>query len=658
MEVNMKFLRVVYRLFMIGLCFFIVGYFGVMIYAALSPKLKIESANSFTLYDKEQEVFFHGRDKQKWISLDDMSPYVVQATLAVEDKNFYYHNGFDFLRIVKAMATNVKTGRIVEGASTITQQYAKNLFLDFDKKWSRKAEEALLSLELEMHYSKDEILEGYLNTINYGGVYGIENASKFYFDKSASKLTLAEASILAGIPKSPSTYSPLADETSAKRRQEKILKLMVKNKYITEEERKKAIDEKLVYSGKEESTNLSTVMYYQDAVMRELKTIKEIPESFLTTGGLKVYTNYDEKAQTSMEAAIQNNLQNNQEIETSGVMIEPSTGKIIALTGGRDYGKSQYNRAIQSKRQVGSVMKPFLYYNALENGFTPSTTFISEPTTFTFAGDKTYSPSNYDNKYSDGPISMVAAIAYSDNIYAVKTNLFLGTDELVRTAKKLGVSSQLNSIPSLALGSEEINIVDMVHGYATLANEGTNIEPYLISKVEDSNGKVLYERNVQKKKVLDKSLTYILNDMLRSTYSRDLIDYNYPTCIGIAPKLSRTYGVKSGTTDTDLWTIGFNKDVVVGIWNGYDNNQKVVSSEYTYSKNIWADTIEGYLNGKGDDWYETPKDVVGVLVDPITGKPADDQSKRKKILYYKKGTEPYLNENADSNDAEKVMKSR
>lgn len=407
------------------LILFILVIGGAYIYAKVMPKLEINVANSLVFYDQNNEVFFQGNEKTEWVGLNDISKNVINATISAEDKNFYKHKGFDIFRIMKASYVNIRNMKTEQGASTITQQYAKNLFLDFDKTWKRKWEEALYTIRLEANYSKDEILEGYLNTINYGhGVYGIENASKFYFNKSAKDLDLAEATMLVGIPKSPSNYSPLVNIKLAKKRQKLILSLMVQNKVITDSEMEEAINEKLTYYGKKETNNLTTVMYYQDAVLNELKTIKNIPSSYTQTKGLKIYTNLDMKAQSSLEKNINEQIPENSEIQVSSVMINPKNGRIVALTGGKNYNKSQFNRAISAKRQVGSTMKPYLYYAALENGFTSSSAFTSEKTTFTFSQRDDYSPRNYNDKYANKPISMATAIAYSDNIYAVKTNLF------------------------------------------------------------------------------------------------------------------------------------------------------------------------------------------------------------------------------------------
>ena len=632
------------KIFKIGLFTFLTFFIivsGIIAYIKMSPKLEIKSANSFLMYDNSSELFFQGSGQQEWINLDKISENLIKTTIYTEDKNFYNHHGFDYLRILKAMYVNITSKSKKEGASTISQQYAKNLFLDFDKTWERKINEMWLTLNLEVHYIKDEILEGYLNTINYGhGMYGIENAAKFYFDKSASELDLAEAAMLTGIPKSPSNYSPIVNFDLAKKRQVNILYNMLKNKVITEDEYNQAVNEELVIVGEKNYLDLANIMYYQDAVMRELKTIKEIPSSYLETGGIRIYTNLDMNAQKILENSVKNNLNTDKNLQVASVMMEPNSGKIIALVGGRDYNKSQYNRAYQSARQVGSTMKPLLYYAALENGFTSSTTFTSEATTFNFSNNQTYSPQNYGDQYGNKPISLATAISYSDNIYAVKTHMFLGEDALVNISKRLGITAKLDEVPSLPLGTASINIIEMAAAYSAFANEGYKVQGYLISKVEDLKGNVLYERKEKRESVLNKSLTFILNNLLTSTYDASFIDYNYPTAIGIAPKIKHKLALKSGTTDTDHWSIGYNKDVVTAVWIGYDDNTNISVGDYKYSRNIWVEAMENYLKDKEDNWYKQPSNVVGVLVNPITGKPASESEEKKKIMYYIRGTEP------------------
>ena len=637
----MKRLKKILKIFLFIFLAIVVVIAGTITYIKMSPKLEIKSANAFLMYDQTNELFFQGSGQQEWVSLDNISDNLIKATIYTEDKHFYKHHGFDYLRILKAMYVNITSKSKSQGASTISQQYAKNLFLDFDKTWERKLNEMWFTMQLEVHYSKDEILEGYLNTIYYGhGMYGIENASKFYFDKKATDLDLAEAAMLTGIPKSPSNYSPIVNYEIAKKRQVDILYNLLKNKAITEDEYNQAINENLNIVGEKNYQNVANIMYYQDAVMRELKTLKEIPASYLETGGIKIYTNLDMDAQKILEDSITNNLNTDKDLQVASVMMEPNTGKIIALVGGRDYNKSQYNRAYQSSRQVGSTMKPFLYYAALESGFTASTTFTSEATTFTFANQQTYSPQNYGDQYGNKPISLATAISYSDNIYAVKTHMFLGEDALVNMSKRLGITAKLDEVPSLPLGTASINIIEMASAYSAFANEGYKVHGYLISRVEDLKGNVIYERKTSKENILSKSLTFILSELLTTTYDSNFIDYNYPTAIGIAPKIKHKLALKSGTTDTDHWSIGYNKDIVTAVWIGYDDNRNITTGDYKYSRNIWVDAMEGYLDGKEDSWYKQPSNVVGVLVNPITGRPATESDEKKKIMYYIRGTEP------------------
>lgn len=638
----MKKLKIISKTLITLMLIFCVTYSILFIAAKISSKIDIKNSNSIYMYDKDGKSFYEGNNgTKKWVKLKDISKDLINATIYSEDKNFYNHNGFDIPRILKSMFINIKSKDLKQGASTITQQYARNLFLTFDKTWERKIKEAWYAYKLEVTYSKDDILEGYLNTINYGnGILGIENASLYYFNKSSKNLTLAESSMLAGIPKSPNNYSPLNDKLAAKKRQKEVLQAMVNNKVITNKVMNDTINEKLTYYGKKENLNLSTIMYYQDAVIKELKDLKIVSDETIWKEGVKIYTSLDVKAQTALEDSIKKNLEGKDEMETSAIMVNPKNGEIIALAGGKDYAKSQYNRAINSKRQVGSTMKPILYYSALENGLTPASTFLSKPTTFKIDDKTTYSPSNYGNLYPNSNITMALAICYSDNIYAIKTHLFLGEDMLVNYAKKMGITSKLEANASLPLGTNELTITEFVNAYSSLANEGIKTSNHIIRKIEDGNGDIIYEYKEKKEEILNKSYSYILSEMLSNTYDTSLKSYTSPTCASIKPKLTKKYAVKSGTTDYDLWTVGYNPDIVVGVWTGYDDNRKLSSKEYKYSKNIWADAIEEYLRDKKEVWYNKPDNVIGVITDLNTGKVADNNSKLKKVLYYVKGTEP------------------
>lgn len=644
-----KKIKKIIKIILIPIIILIFGNIAVYLYCLITPKMEINKSQSYYLYDNKNELVFQTNDN--WIPLDKINKNLINATIATEDKYFYKHIGFDYLRIAKAMITNIINRDKGEGASTITQQYARNLFLNFEKTWKRKFDEAKLACELEVHYTKDEILEGYLNTINYGGIYGIESASQYYFGKSASDLSIAEASMLAGIPQSPNNFSPVKNYNLAKERQKVVLLMMKKNKVITEEEYNTALNTNIIIVGKEKTSNLTSINYFRDAVLEELNSLSEIPSSLIETGGLKIYTTLDSGAQENLETAVYSYINDETKIETAAIMMDPNTGGVMALIGGNNYNSSQFNRATGSKRQVGSTMKPLLYYTALESGFTASSSFTSEKTTFTFAGDKTYSPKNYNDNYANGPISMAAAISYSDNVYAVKTHLFLGENMLINTAKRIGITSELTPIPSLALGTEEISLIEMTTGYSTFANLGYKVNPHFIKKVEDSKGNVLYENKEEKEAVLNSSLTFILNEMLTATYNKNFIDYNYPTLISLLPNITHKYAIKSGTTDTDLWIMGYNQNAVLGVWNGYDDNSKINSSDNSYHKNIWIDTMEAYFKEHEASWYNIPDNVVGVLVNPITGIITNENDEKKEMFFYLKGTEPTLDTTSKDLDA-------
>ena len=611
---------------------------GVYVYAFFSPKLELKNMGKVFIYDHEENLIYQGSGSSEWISLNDISQDLKDAVVSVEDKNFYSHQGFDIPRIVKAFFSNIANNTRV-GASTISQQYIKNMFLTFDQTWSRKIEEAFLTVQLEVHYDKDAILEGYLNTINYGeGNYGIEDASKYYFNKSGKDLTLEEAIMLAGIPKNPSNYNPVSDYDACIERAWIVADSMLKNGYITEEEYNGLFQDKIEIYGVRTQNNSQMIMYYQDAVLDELEEIDSVPNSLIESGGLKIYTTFDMEAQTKMEESILKYMGNQEELQVASVMVNPYDGGVIALTGGLNYAKSQYNRATMSKRQVGSTMKPFLYYAALENGLVSSSTFKSEKTTFNFSNNQLYSPSNYNDIYANKDITMAAAVAFSDNIYAVKTHLFLGTDVLVDTAHRAGIQEEITGNPSLALGTSELNMMDFATGYTTLANGGDSQKLHFITRVEDLNGNVLYEFKQKHDYVFNSNDVFILNELLTSTTNSAFSDYTTPTALSLASKMSRKYALKTGTTNTDSWVAGYNPDVLMMVWVGNDEAKEIDSTASYYSKNIWLDTLEGYLADVEPHWYETPQNVIGLIRDGITGEQTID-SKNSTVFYYVKGTE-------------------
>ena len=609
---------------------------GLYLYAYITPSIQIKTNGKYYIYDNNDNLVYQGSGTSEWVNIEDINKNMLNAIISVEDKNFYKHQGFDYIRILSALKYNFENKGLYVGASTISQQYVKNMYLTFDRTWKRKIEEAILTLELEAHYTKDQILEGYLNTINFGqGNFGIGNASKYYFNKSPKDLTLEEACILAGIPKSPDYYNPIYDYGESIYRAKLVAKTMLNNKLISNNEYNNLFKKRINIYGKRESNNLTTIMYYQDAVIEELSTITNIPDSIINAGGLKIYTELDLNKQEILENTINENVTNN-DVQVAALYINPKTGGINALVGGRNYNYSQYNRVTMAKRQVGSTIKPFLYYSALANGFTSSSTFRSEKTTFNLSNNQTYSPSNYGEIYANENITMAAAIAYSDNIYAVKTHLFLGEDSLVNTMKLFGLKETLTAIPSLALGTEEINMLDYAHAYITLASGGYNRDVHFIKRIEDMNGNILFERKNDDELILNYNYVYIINELLTNTYNSDYISYNSPTAILLKGRLTKKYSIKTGTTDTDNWTIGYNPDALLLVWTGFDNNYPTTGySQIT--KNIWADSIEKSLQNKDSTWYEMPDNVIGIPLDPITG---EYTTKKSTMYYFLKGTEP------------------
>ncbi len=637
----MKIIKFFTKLAIFGFISFIVLYIGINIYAIMSPKLNITNNGTYYLYDNQDNLVYQGSSTSSWVDIEKIDQKLIDAVISIEDKKFYKHKGFDIPRIAKAMLKNIETGHIVQGASTITQQLVKNIYLDFGQTWKRKIEEAFLTIIAEIQYNKDDILEAYLNTINYGnGNYGVSNASLYYFNKDVYNLTLEEAIILAGIPKSPNKYNPVTNKEASFKRAKLVAKSLLNNKMITQEEYDNLDFENVSIYGKNNENNLQMLMYYQDAVYRELEELG-IDKKILETGGLKIYTNLDMLKQTSLEQNILKTMNTDDELQVASIIVDPESGKIEALTGGLDYSKSQFNRATQSKRQVGSTMKSFLYYTALENNLVSSSKFKSEYTIFNINNKQTYSPTNYNDKYANKDITMAAAIAFSDNIYAVKTNLFLGCDALVETAKKVGIKEELLPVPSLALGSGEINIIDYATGYATFASGGYKKDLYLIRKITDKDDNVIYSKEEKNSLVLNPNYVYILNELLANTTSSNFKDYTSATASTIASKLSRKYAIKTGTTPTDYWTVGYNKDDLMLVWIGYDNNREFTQNNGFMAKTIWADTMEEIQTGYQDNWYATPENVVGVILDAVTGELTNNQN-RATMYYYLKGSEPNI----------------
>lgn len=609
-----------------------------------SKKFKVTIPNimNIEVYDNEGNKYLtlNNGNKQSYVALDYISPYLIKAFISIEDKKFYKHKGVDLHRMGGATIANIKASDIKEGASTITQQYARNLFLSQDRNMKRKIDEILIAINLENKYSKNEILEGYLNSIYFDhGLYGVEDASWFYFNKPCSKLTLAEAAIIASIPKGPSYYSPIKNPENNLKRKELIIKELLKDNIISKSEASEAIMEEPTLYGSLPQIESYNAPYFQDLVMSELNKLLYLKPQ--TKQGLKVYTTLDINLNKAIDESVKKYYPQNSNIELAIYAINPANGHVLSVIGGKNYESSQFNRATSALRQPGSTIKPFLYYAALEHGFTPATTFQSSPSTFYING-VAYSPSNFANIYANQDISMAYALAVSDNIYAVKTHLFLGTETLVNTLKDFGFTSKMRDNPSLALGTSEVSLKELTEGYAKIANLGRNIESTLITKITDMNGKVLYQKkDTPGRQIFDKAHCYILSETMTNVFDNRLALNINVTGAPIANMLSQKYAAKSGSTDFDGWIVGYNKNIVLGIWTGYDDSREIImADEQKYIKYVWAESIESYMKTRPRGWYDTPSNVITIALNPISGQSYGPKNFTK-LMYFKNDNLPW-----------------
>lgn len=573
------------------------------------------------LYDNKDNKYlsYSNNRKKTYVKLDNVSPYLVNAILTIEDKRFFEHQGVDIVRIGGAFVKNIKAGKIVEGGSTITQQYVKNLFLNSEQTFKRKIQEIMISIKFESIYEKDELLEGYLNSIYFDhGIYGVADASIYYFNKDVKDLSLLESVVLASIPKGPTIYSPIKNPENNKKRRTLIINELLNDCLITKDEANQALEEELVLVGNNPNNNDDNAPYFQDVVIKELESIPIVKD--YAYQGIKVYTTLDIELTKHISNSIKKRI-DSEDLETAIYVMEPQTGYVLSIVGGKDYIKSSYNRAIYSERQPASTIKPFLYLTALENGFTPVTTFESSPTTFYF-NNKAYSPTNYHSIYANQDISMIYALATSDNIYAMKTHLFLGPDKLALRMKDFGFSGEIPlDLPSLALGAKEVSPKELCEGFNVLANEGIKVTPTLIKKITTFDGEIIYEAKQKETKVAEKSDVYILNEAMTSIFDNNMTYNIRPTGVSINSILKHQFSAKSGSTKTDNWMVGYNPDICAVVWTGFDDSKDITKSQDLKSaKFIWADTVEAYYINKGEsNWYKTPDDVVAVELNPMTG---------------------------------------
>lgn len=617
------------------------------IYAQIvgAPIIQVPVASAF-LDDQGNSIGDRYVEQRRfWVSLDKMSPFLMDATVAVEDQDFYKHSGFDYSRIASALLKDVKAGKKVEGASTITQQYARNLFLSHEKTWTRKINEAIYAYRLEVFYDKDELLEGYLNTVYFGhGMYGVEAASRFYFGKSAEKLTLAESALLMGVPKGPTYYSPVVNEAKSKERQELILTLMEKQSFITAEERTRAVEEQYVLKSEEWLATKNIAPYFLEEVWKQATEIVRSKGHRIEKGGWIIETTLNQQHQQAAEEVVEKWMPEG-ELQIGFISMEPKTGYVTAMIGGQNFTESPFNRVTQAKRQPGSIIKPILYAAALENGFSPLTYMKSEQTIFTYDnGRKEYEPKNVNGEFAGQPISMAQALAISDNIYAVKTLEQIGYAPFQKVVERFGIDMEIEKTPATALGTSEVSLLDMTKAYNTISAKGIQKEPTYITKITDQNGRIIYdiaEVKTKENKVLIEQDAFLLSHLLTGMFDPIFNDYSPATGVSIRSKQTRPYAAKSGTTISDQYLIGFSPQLTTGVWNGYDQGKQVSDAEAKQvTKQVWIEFMEKAHQGLPVEPFIPPAGVQGVIIDIDTGGLATSACEKQRLVYLKEKDVP------------------
>ncbi len=593
-------------------------------YALIAPLSLSEQRHHITLYDRNGDILYESNfgEDMEWTDLEDIPQQVQDAFVAVEDRRFYLHMGVDPIRIVSALRNNMHSDTL-QGGSTITQQYAKNLFLTNEQTLQRKIEEFFYAVRLEMHYSKADILEGYLNTLYFGhGIYGISEASSYYFGKDMDELSAGELAMLVGVVNGPGAFSPYLHYENAISRQQTVLQVLKDEQVIDEAAYEEAMNEELVILDHRDDEQEDDIRaYYIDAVLAELSAMN------LTKDQLDVYTYFDPQASRALYLSLQENLGSDSEMQAAAVILEPFTDHILAMAGGKSYTESQYNRALHAERQIASTIKPLLYYCALQQGFTPSTTFISQPTTFQLGDNETYAPGNYGDQYPYREISMINAIGMSDNIYAVKTHLFLGTQTLQHALAQYGITADDNA--SLALGTVSLNVCELASIYNSFASEGLYAQPQLISGIRSKETWIMQDET-QMKQLLKRDETLMLSQLLTATYDPKNITYAYPSMLGSAPDVPTA--VKSGTSDWDSLCAGYNPQYTLVIWSGYDDNRTLEKADMSHARKIFQATFDRLYEGREGPWYERPDTLEERRVDPVSGEPSSQGS----VYWYKK----------------------
>lgn len=547
----------------------------------------------------------HGEAHREVVELDQISPNLKRAVMAIEDSHFYHHRGINPNSIGRAVIANWKSGGVVEGASTITMQLVKNIFLSHARTVSRKLAEAVLAIRVEQVFSKNDILEMYLNNIYWGhNNYGVQTAAKSYFNKPASELNLAESAMMAGLIQAPEVYSPFNNYKTAKERQALVLSRMRSLGWITPAQEEAALKEPLKL-GKPTAWQESKLPYVTDAVVAELR--QKFGKETLIKGGMRIQTTIDLDFQNMAESTIQrayNGLRGRgirtKDLQISLVAVDPRTHFVKALVGGVDYNKSQLNRAIQSRRQPGSAFKPFVYYTAFASGrFTPETVVNDAPIRFREGGGF-YSPKNYGGGFS-GPVSLRSALVQSLNIPAVVLGRRVGINKVIEVCRLLGFESPLIAVTSLPLGSVDVTPLEMAGAYATFASNGWHSEPTFIMRVTDSRGNVMLDNTPKPKLVLDPWATASLNSVLQGVIQGGT---------ATSAQIGRPAAGKTGTTDNEknVWFVGYVPQLATAVWIGDDRN-RTLGKGITgggFAAPIWRDFMAQALKNERVEYFPSP----------------------------------------------------
>ena len=614
------------------------------------------------VFDARGRVFHEFfKENRSTVVLKDLPRNLINATISTEDRNFYHHWGVDMWGVARAAVQNLLRRRTVEGGSTITQQLARNLFLTHERTFSRKLKEVALAIQIERNFSKNQILEMYFNQIYFGeGAYGVDAASKTFFNKQVQELSLPEAALLAGLPASPSQYSPRHHPTAALARRSKVLRNMLATGAITRVEFDHAMASPLGVTPQRYSNERAP--YFTEMVRLHLD--ERYGSNAVYEGGLRVYTTLDIDLQQAAERALEKQLNalesdlkmkqryaNYQTpaaaeriatgktpyLQGAFVAVDPRNGYIRAMIGGRDFNQSNFNRATQAMRQPGSAFKPFVYTAAIDNGFRPTDIIVDEPVSFPGGDGKLYQPGNYDRTFR-GPVTLRYALQQSINIPAIKLLRKVGTSLVASYARRMGIKSTLGQNLSLALGSSEVNLLELTSAYAVLANRGIRNDPIYILKVEDKDGNVLEKNSPRPTEVLTEETAGTMTSMLQSVMDHGT---GYPAR---ARGFTLPAAGKTGTMDDymDAWFVGYVPSLVAGVWVGFDQ-KKTIGPGMTGARAAlpaWTDFMTAATRGRPVEDFPVPAGTVTRQVCAETGMLATDACPTVTSETYNEGSEP------------------